>query len=116
MAGATVWFNASCSKCRTTHGILQERGVSTDLVDYLGRTPDREEIERVMKLLGVTHAREIARQGEQAWTELGLADASSAEVIDAMLEHPILIERPIVIVGDRAVIARPPERVLELLG
>lgn len=116
MDGATVWFNPSCSKCRTTQGILAERGISTDLVEYLENTPDRGEIERVMRLLGVDHAREIARQGEALWDELGLESASSPQVVDAMLEHPVLIERPIVIVGDRAVIGRPPERVLELLS
>ena len=57
MDGATVWFNPSCSKCRTTQGILAERGISTDLVEYLENTPDRDEIERVMRLLGVDHAR-----------------------------------------------------------
>ena len=115
MADVTVWFNPSCSKCRTTQGILQEHGVDADYVRYLDQAPTKEELQRVLGLLGADHARAIARTGEKAWTELGLADASSDEVLDAMVKHPILIERPIVIRGDRAVIGRPPENVLDLL-
>lgn len=112
----TVWFNARCSKCRTTQGILAERGVDASYVQYLEQTPTKDELQRVMGLLGISHAREMARTGESEWSDLALADASSDEVLDAMVQHPILIERPIVIVGDRAVIARPPERVEELLS
>ena len=115
MADVTVWFNGRCSKCRTTQGILQEHGVDADYVQYLEQTPSKSELQRVLQLLGADDARAIARTGEAEWTELGLADASSDEILDAMVEHPILIERPIVIRGDRAVIGRPPENVLALL-
>lgn len=111
----TVWFNAKCSKCRTTQGILEEHGVDADYVRYLEQSPTRADLERVLRLLGADHARAIARTGEKEWTELGLASASSDQILDAMVAHPILIERPIVIRGDRAVIGRPPENVLELL-
>lgn len=115
MTEPTVWFNARCSKCRTTQGILNERGVDAEYVRYLDEPPTADELRRVMGLLGIDHARDMARPGEAKWKELGLADATSDEVIAAMVDNPILIERPIVIVGERAVIARPPERVLELL-
>lgn len=115
MADVTVWFNGKCSKCRTTQGILQERGVDADYVRYLEQAPTKEELQRVLRLLGADDARAIARTGEAEWSELGLADASSDEILDAMVEHPILIERPIIIRGDRAVIGRPPENVLALL-
>ena len=115
MSDVTVWFNAKCSKCRTTQGILQERGVDADYVKYLEQAPAKAELQRVLALLGADDARAIARTGEKEWAELGLDDASSDEILDAMVEHPILIERPIVIRGDRAVIGRPPENVLALL-
>lgn len=115
MADVTVWFNAKCSKCRTTQGILQDRGIDADYVMYLEHTPTKADLQRVLVMLGADHARAIARTGESVWAELGLDDASSEEVLDAMVEHPILIERPIVIRGDRAVVARPPEKILDLL-
>jgi arsenate reductase len=69
-----------------------------------------------MAKLGIDDPREMMRTGESVYRELGLADASSDELLEAMATHPILVERPIVIVGDRAVIARPPERALELFA
>ena len=111
----TVWFNPACSKCRTTQGILQERGVDADYVRYLDSAPSKDELRRVLGLLGADSPRAIARTGEAVWEELGLADASDDEILDAMVANPILIERPIVIRGDRAVIGRPPENVLDLL-
>lgn len=111
----TVWFNAKCSKCRTTQGILQERGIDADYVRYLEQAPSRDDLQRVLTLLGERSPRAIARTGEAVWNELGLGDASDDEILDAMVANPILIERPIVIRGDRAVIGRPPEKVLDLL-
>jgi arsenate reductase len=111
----TVWFNPRCSKCRTTQGILAERGVDADYVRYLESAPTVAELERVLAMLGTDDPRAIARTGEPQWKELGLAGASADEILRAMAEHPILIERPIVIRGDRAVVARPPEKVLDLL-
>ena len=68
-----------------------------------------------MTLLGIEDPREMMRTGEKTYSELGLADAGSERLLEAITEHPILLERPIVIVGDRAVIARPPEKLLDLL-
>jgi arsenate reductase len=111
----TVWFNPSCSNCRTAQGILQDRGVDADYVRYLDQAPGRDELERVLAMLGTDDPRAIVRDKEPVYDELGLASAGRAELLDAMTAHPVLIQRPIVIHGDRAVIARPPERVLELL-
>lgn len=116
MDDLTVWFNPSCSKCRTTQAILSERGVDADYVRYLDAAPDREELERVLALLGTDDPRAIARTNEPLWRELGLETASRTRVLEAISANPILIERPIVIRGDRAVVARPAERVLELLS
>lgn len=94
--------------------MLDERGVETDYVHYLDDAPGRAEIERVMRLLGIEDPRLMMRSGESVYKELGLATADRDALVDAMAAHPILIERPIVIRGDRAVIARPPERLAEL--
>lgn len=116
MADVTVWFNPRCSKCRTTRDLLGEEGVTCDLVEYLEDTPTRDEIVRVLGLLGFADPRSLMRTGEGVYEEMGLAHVEGDALIDAMVAHPVLIERPVVISGDRAVIARPPERVRELLG
>jgi arsenate reductase len=111
----SVYFNPACSNCRTVQGILNDKGVDAEYVRYLESTPGREDLERVLALLGTDDPRAIVREKEPVYAELGLASAGRDELLDAMTEHPILIQRPIVIKGDRAVVARPPERVLELL-
>jgi arsenate reductase len=110
-----VWFNPNCSKCRTVQGILSERGIEADYVRYLEQVPSRAEIEAVLTRLGTDDPRSILRTGEAVYKELGLAGAERDALLDAMVANPILIERPIVIRGDRAVIGRPPENVLDLL-
>ena len=110
-----VYFNPACSNCRTAQAILQERGVDADYVRYLDKAPERSELERVLALLGSDDPRVMMREKEPVYSELGLAGAGRDELLDAMVAHPILIQRPIVIRGDRAVIARPPDRLLELL-
>src|SRR5438445_7574434 len=116
MPDVTVYFNPSCSKCRASKELLEEHGVDAVYVRYLEEAPSREELERVMGLLGIDDPRAMMRTGEARYKELGLASAGRDELLDAMVADPILIERPIVIRGDRAVIARPPERLLELLA
>jgi arsenate reductase len=113
--GVTVWFNPACSKCRTVQGILLERGVEADYVRYLDRAPGRADLEAVLTRLGTDDPRSIARTGEAVYKELGLAGADREALLDAMVANPILIERPIVIRGERAVVGRPPENVLDLL-
>lgn len=111
----TVFFNPSCGTCRTTQSILAEKGVEAEYLRYLEQPPDRAELERVMEMLGIDDPRQMMREKEPVYSELGLATASRDELLDAMTRHPILIQRPIVVRGDRAVIARPADRVLELL-
>lgn len=111
----TVWFNPGCSKCRGARDLLAERGVDASFVHYLDDAPQHAEIERVMQLLGIDDPRLMMRTGEEIYRSLAFDDVTPRDdLIDAMVRYPILIERPIVIRGDRAVIARPPERALEL--
>jgi arsenate reductase len=111
----SVYFNPDCSNCQTAEGILRERGIDAAYVRYLEQAPTREQLEDVMSKLGTDEPRDMIRTKEPEYDELGLARASRAELLDAMVAHPILIQRPIVIKGDRAVIARPPQRLLSLL-
>ncbi len=112
----TVLFNPRCSKCRQARDLLDDRGVKADLVHYLDDTPSRDEIVRIHGMLGIDDPRAMMRTSENVYGELGLGSASADQLFDAMAAHPILIERPIVIVGDRAVVARPPELLLDLIG
>ena len=109
-----VYFNPNCSKCRGARDLLDERGVEAEYFRYLDEAPARPELERVMVMLGTDDPRQMMRTGEAVYAELGLAEAGRDALLDAMVAHPILIERPIVIRGDRAVIARPPEKLLDL--
>lgn len=111
----SVFFNPRCSTCRTAQALLQERGIEADYVRYLETAPTRADLEDLLVKLGTDDPREIVRAKEPIYAELGLATADRARLLDAMAAHPILIQRPIAILGDRAVVARPPERLLELL-
>lgn len=115
MSDIRVWHNPRCSKSRSAMSILAERGVDPDEYRYVDERPTRAEIERVVELLGFDDPMAIVRTGEDVWKQLGVDPADRDAVLDALEEHPILIERPIVIRGDRAVVGRPPENVLELL-
>lgn len=116
MSTYTIWHNPRCSKSRQTLGILEEKGVEADIVKYLEETPTVEAIKDVLKKLNIS-ARELMRTKEKEYKELGLKDETDEEkLIEAMVEHPKLIERPIVIKGEKAVLGRPPENVLDLIG
>jgi arsenate reductase len=110
-----MYFNPACSKCRTADAILKEAGVEAELVRYLDTPPTRVELSSLMTRLGIRDPRDMMRTGEAVYAELDLASAGPDQLLDAIVAHPILLERPIFIRGDRAVIARPPERVNELL-
>ena len=112
--GTHVYFNPSCSKCRTVQGILAERGVEADYIRYLDQAPTQESLVDVMRLLGIDDPRLMMRTGEPVYSDLGLASAGPDQLLDAMVANPILIERPIVVHDGRAVIARPAEKVLDL--
>lgn len=110
-----VYFNPACSKCRELRSILDARGVSATYREYLTETPSRDELVAVMAKLGIDDPKSMMRTGDALFAELGLAAADRDALLDAMAAHPRLIERPIVIRGGRAVVARPPQRVEELL-
>lgn len=116
MTEVTVWHNPRCSKSRGACALLEERDLAVEVRRYLDEPPTRGELEEVLARLGLDDPREMMRTGEARYRELGLADADRDTLLDAMAAEPRLIERPIVIVGERAVIGRPPERVSELLG
>ena len=113
--GVVVWYNPRCSKCQGAGELLAAYGVPAQRVLYLDEPPSPAEITRVLGLLGATDPRTLMRTGEPQYAELGLASATADELIAAMSRHPELIERPVVIWADRAVIARPPELLLPLL-
>ncbi len=113
--GVVVWYNPRCSKCQGADELLAAYGVPAQRVFYLDDPPSRDEIRRVLALLGSTDPRVMMRTREPRYGELGLADSSADDLIDAMATYPELIERPIVIRADRAVVARPPELLLSLL-
>ncbi|SLN42253.1 arsenate reductase (glutaredoxin) [Pseudooctadecabacter jejudonensis] len=107
----TIWHNPRCSKSRQTLALLQENGIQPAVRLYLKDAPSEAEIVAVRNALGVT-ADEMMRRGEAVFKELALGTATEAEQIAAMVAHPILIERPIVVHEGRAAIGRPPEAVL----
>ncbi|WP_159015924.1 arsenate reductase (glutaredoxin) [Cognatiluteimonas profundi] len=113
---STIFHNPRCSKSRSALELLRERGVNPDIRDYLQQPPSIAELQALLHKLG-TDARSLLRTGEAEYTALGLDDPSLDDValLAAMASHPRLIERPIFIDGARAIIGRPPERVLELL-
>jgi arsenate reductase (glutaredoxin) len=113
--GLTIWYNPRCSKCQGAGELLAAYGVPAIRLRYLDDPPSPDEISRVLALLGATDPRALMRTGEPLYAELGLAGATAAELIEAMARHPRLIERPVVIWPDRAVIARPPELLVPLL-
>ncbi len=109
------WHNPRCSKSRTGLALLEERGAEVQVRKYLEDAPSVEELRAAQALLGVS-AVQMMRTGEKRFKELGLSkDAPDAELIKAMAENPILIERPLAIAGDKAAIGRPPENLLDLL-
>jgi arsenate reductase len=110
-----VWFNPNCSKCRGARDLLEERGVDAEYLRYLEDTPSRQEIERVLGLLGTDDPRAIVRTGEAVYKELGLADADRDTLLDAMVANPILIERPLVETEKGVRLCRPQDRVREIL-
>lgn len=113
---ATIYHNPRCSKSRNTLALLQENGIEPEVVLYLETPPDKSTLTELLSKLGIK-PRQLLRKGEDAYKELNLKDTSLSDetLIDAMLAHPKLIERPIVVKGDKAVLGRPPENVLELL-
>jgi len=110
-----LFHNARCSKSRQALALLEARGIEPEVVEYLKKPPSAAAVEALLAKLGGPPSA-LLRRSEAEYAALGLSPASSArEVAEAIAAHPILLERPVLVVGDRAVIGRPPERVLELL-
>ena len=116
MSELTIYHNPRCSKSRQTLQLIEEAGVSPEIVLYLDTPPSADELKAVLAKLGIS-ARQLLRKGEDAYKENNLADdsLSEADLITKMTEFPKLIERPIVIKGEKAVLGRPPENVQTLL-
>ena len=115
MSKFTIYHNPRCSKSRNTLALLEERGVSPDIVLYLETPPDRKQIMNLLSMLGMS-AGDLVRRGEQDYKSCGLdRNSTDEEIVNAMATHPKLIERPIVVKGKKAVLGRPPENVLELI-
>ena len=115
MSKYTIYHNPRCSKSRNTLALLEEKGIIPAVVLYLEEVQTEAQIRALLGKLGL-QASQLVRRGEDAFKECGLSNESSEDdLIAAMATHPKLIERPIVVRGERAVLGRPPENVLELL-
>ena len=110
-----IYHNPKCSKSRATLKYINEKGVSVDIVEYLKHPPTKQELQSILEKLKMAPI-DIIRVGELLWKEhYANRELSPEQVLDAIVKNPILLERPIVIDGDRAIIGRPPENVLALL-
>ncbi|MGN2254815.1 arsenate reductase (glutaredoxin) [Frateuria sp. GZRe12] len=111
-----IYHNSRCSKSRGTLELLQARGIEPEVVNYLDTPPGVDELKNLLHLLGMT-PRQLLRTGEAEYKELGLDDPAVGDqaLLQAMVAHPKLIERPIVVAGGKAAIGRPPEAILAIL-
>ena len=111
-----LYHNPRCSKSRQTLALLTERGIKPEIIDYLKKPPSQKTLQSILKMLGINPI-DLIRKGEALYTELDLDNHTNDPqiLIDAMIRNPILIERPIVIANNRAVIGRPPELVLDII-
>lgn len=112
----TIFHNPRCSKSRQTLGLIEAAGHTPIVIEYLKTPPSVQELTKIIERLGLT-PRDLMRSSEDAYKELGLKDATLGDqtLIQAMTDHPKLIERPIVLTESQAVIGRPPENVLDIL-
>jgi arsenate reductase len=111
-----IYHNPRCSKSRETLQLLKDRGIEPEIIEYLKTPPSTQELEEILQKLKLA-PRELMRKKEAAYLESGLDDQAldRQTLINGMVEHPVLIERPIVVAGDKAAIGRPPEAVLSIL-
>ncbi|MGN5594189.1 arsenate reductase (glutaredoxin) [Stutzerimonas nitrititolerans] len=116
MTELTLYHNPRCSKSRSALELLEGRGLTPTIIRYLETPPTAAELQDVLNKLGIA-PRQLLRTGEDEYRQLDLADSdlSDEQLIEAMVAHPRLIERPILVAGDRATVGRPPEKVLEIL-
>ena len=111
-----IYHNPRCSKSRQTLALIRERGVEPEIVEYLKTPLDADALRDLLRVLGLS-ARDLIRSGEAPYRELGLSDSDLSEddLVAAVAANPILMQRPVVRRGDRAMVGRPPERVADLL-
>ena len=114
MAKSVIYHNPKCSTSRKTLDLLRDNGIDPEVVQYLKTPPSRAELVKMIKDAGID-VRTAVRKREALYDELGLADASDDELLDAMAEHPILIERPFVVTPKGTRLARPIDAVREIL-
>ena len=112
----TIYHNPRCSKSRATLDLLRDRGIEPEIIEYLKTPPDAATLDGLLDALGM-EPRDLMRKGEEPYKEHNLGDESLGrdELLVAMVANPILIERPIVVSGDKVALGRPPEAVLEIL-
>ncbi|UCV08727.1 arsenate reductase (glutaredoxin) [Dechloromonas denitrificans] len=117
MNASMLYHNPRCSKSRAALALLEAHGIAPQIVAYLEQAPSPGEIAVLLRQLGLTDARSLMRQGEAEYKELGLANPALSQeaLIAALAANPRLIERPVFVHGERAIIGRPPEKVLEIL-
>lgn len=113
----TIYHNPRCSKSRQALALLEERGIEPEIIEYLKDPPSATRLREILRMLGMK-PRELMRKGEEVYRKRRLDNEklTDSELIDAMVRDPILIERPIVVAGRRAVVGRPPGKVLEIIG
>jgi len=111
-----IFHNPKCSKCRLTMDILSDKGIDVTIVEYLNTPPDSAELNEVLNMLGM-EPRDLMRKHETPYKDNNLdnPDLTREQLIQAMIDNPVLIERPIIINGNKATIGRPPEKVLDIL-
>ena len=116
LSNFTIYHNPRCSKSRLTLELLKDKGIDPKVILYLETPPSEKELVLILKKLNM-EAKELLRKGEAEFKEQNLSDTSKSEedIIQAMVHFPKLMERPIVIYGERAVIGRPPENVLKII-
>lgn len=115
MQEVTIWHNPKCSKSRNALSLLEENKIEANVIEYLENIPTKEEIKNILQLLSI-NAKDLLRKGELIYQELNLSNIDDEDtLIKAMAENPILIERPIIIKNNKAVIARPIENLENLL-
>lgn len=110
----TIYHNPQCAKSRETLKLLQERGIEPRIIEYLKTPPSQSELRRLLKRMKLT-PRQLVRRKEPEYKQAKLDQASDGEILRAMVVHPILIERPIVVAGAKAALGRPPQNVLKIL-
>jgi arsenate reductase (glutaredoxin) len=112
----TIYHNPKCSKSRQTLILLGEKGITPTIIEYLKNPPTAEKLKEILSLLGIA-PRDLMRKKENEYEDLRLENSSLSDkdLIDFMVKHPILIERPIVVANGKAALGRPPEQVLGIL-